>query len=232
MEYILIFFILTACFLKLSFRNMQQSVIFALLCAVFVVWSSRWAVAQSKTQLSELLDNPTAMQNAAVLITAESAICFAFCFRELRARFSAKKRSLTETLLRLYPGLLLFPVLFYLHTQLIFAMPGSNFTLLSHAFAGVVALALPLLSFLVKRLWREREARLEIYFIVCLFVCIVGLIATVNGNTTYSAVKTQVNIKALLLSVGLCILLFLLGVLTSRYKWTFKNRINKNGTDI
>ncbi|MDR2475491.1 MAG: hypothetical protein LBD45_06505 [Bacteroidales bacterium] len=221
---ILILFILTACLLKLSFWQWWQSALFGLLCAAFVAGTTQWAIVQSKTQLADLLNNVGVMQDVAVFITAESALCFAFCFAELRELFGAKKRNRWNSLLRWYPGLLLFPVLFYLQTQLIFAMPGNNFTWLSYVFAGVVLVMLPLLSFLLKHACPEKEVRLEIYFLVGLFVCIIGLITTVNGNTTYSAAKEPLNIKAVLLSLGLFTLFFVAGILLNKIKYKIKSR--------
>ncbi|MDR2563592.1 MAG: hypothetical protein LBC98_06590 [Prevotellaceae bacterium] len=221
---ILILFILTASLLKLSFWKWWQSALFGLLCAGFVVGTAQWAILQSKTQLADFLGNTRVMQDAAVLITAESALCFTFCFAELRELFDAQKRNRWKRLLRWYPGLLLFPVLFYLQTQLIFAMPGTDFTTLSYALAGLVFIMLPMLSFLFKRLCPEKELRLEICFLVGLFVCIIGLITTVNGNTTYSASQEPLNLKAILLSAGLFAALFVLGILGNRFKWILKRK--------
>ncbi|MDR1526429.1 MAG: hypothetical protein LBS46_02020 [Dysgonamonadaceae bacterium] len=229
---ILILFILISTLLKLSFWKPWQTVLFGLLCAVFIIGTCRWAVLQSKTQLADFLGNTKIMQDAAVLITIEAALCFAFCFAELQAMFGVKKERGWKPLLNRYPGLLVFPVLFYLQTQLIFGMPGTGFALLSYLLAAVVFLALPLLSFLLKYLCPERELRLEVYFLVNLFVCITGLITTVNGNTTYSAAKEPVNINAILLSSGLFILFFILGILGNKYKWTFKNNKSKNGNHL
>jgi hypothetical protein len=229
---ILILFILLGSLLKLSFWKGWQAVLFGLLCAVFIVGSCRWAVLQSKTQLFDWLGNTKVMQDAAVLITIDAALGFAFCFAELQALFGVKKERWWKPLLNGYPGLLLFPVLFYLQTELIFGMPGSDFSLLSYLLAAGVLVAFPLLSFLLKRFFPERELRLEVCFLVNLFVCIIGLITTVNGNTTYSAVREPVNIIAVLGSLGLFVLLFILGMLSNKYKWIFKNNKNKNGNHL
>jgi hypothetical protein len=222
MEYIiqiLILFILIACLLKLSFWKFWQVALFGLLCAIFVIITCQLAVLQSKTQLVDFFENVKIRQDAAVLITIESALCIAFCFAELRTMFGIKKEKRWKPLLYWYPGLLVFPVLFYLQTQLIFAMPGSPFTVLSHALAGAVCSVLPLLSFLLKRLCPEKELRLEIYFLVNLFVCLIGLITTVNGNTTYAAVKEPFNIKAILLSFGFFTVFFVAGILLNKIKY-------------
>jgi hypothetical protein len=225
MQYILqtlILFILIATLLKLSFWKFWQVALFGMICAVFIVGTCQWAILQSKTQLTDLLNNVKIMQNAAVLITLESTICFTFCFVELRAMFGIKKEKRWKPLLHWYSGLLIFPILFYLQTQLIFKMSGIDFTILSYSLAAIVAIAIPLLSFLFKRLCSEKELRLEVYFLVNLFVCIIGLITTVNGNATYASVKEPINMKGILLSAGLFVAFFTIGIFGNKYKWIFK----------
>jgi hypothetical protein len=223
---ILILFILISSLLKLSFWKLWQVALCGLGCALFIIGTCRWAILQSKTQLMDFLNNAKIMQDAAVLITIESIIGFAFCFSELRAIFSLKKAKWWKPVLHWYPGLLLFSVLFYLQTQLIFAMPGVDFKALSYTLAATLFVALPLLSYLFKRLCPENELRLEVYFLVNLFVCIIGLISTVNGNTTYSTASESLNLKAIILSLGLFITLFILGILIDKYKLIF-SRNNK-----
>ncbi|MDR0506716.1 MAG: hypothetical protein LBH32_07880 [Dysgonamonadaceae bacterium] len=215
---ILILFILTGSLLKLSFLKFWQAAIFGLLYAVFIVVTCQWAILQSKTQLSDFLNNTKIMQDAAVLITFESAFCFAFCFSGLSEIYGLKKWRWQKLLLRWYPGMLSFPVLFYLQTQLIFAMPGISFTVLSYTFAISLLVILPLLSYMLKYICPEKEFRLEVYFLVNLFICITGLITTVNGNVTYSAVKETINIKAVLLSAGLFLIFFITGILLNKMK--------------
>lgn len=219
-------FIFINCVLKLSFWKPWQAAIFGVICAVLIVWSCQFAIEQSKTQLADYLKNTQIMQDVAVLITIESAICFAFCFAAMREMFG-KKIKCWILPLYWYPSLLIFPVLFYLLTQIIFAMPGTNFTTISYILAGLTLVLLPLLSYLVKLLYPERDLRLEIYFLVSLFVCIIGLITTVNGNVTYAAAEEPINLKALLLSFALFGITFLLGFVWNKIKWVIKQKKNK-----
>ncbi|NDV78958.1 hypothetical protein [Dysgonomonas sp. 511] len=220
---ILMLFILINCILKLSFWKLWQAAIFSLICAVFIIWACQFAILQSKTQIVDYLKNTKIMQDAAVLITIESAICFAFCFAALREMFGKKTKRWIQPLYW-YPSLLIFPVMFYLLTQIIFAMPGTDFTTISYLLAGGVLVGLPALSYLVRYLYPEKELRLEVYFLVSLFVCIIGLITTVNGNVTYAAVEEPVNIKALVLSFILFAGAFLIGFLWNKVKWIFRQK--------
>jgi hypothetical protein len=125
-----------------------------------------------------------------------------------------------------YPGLLIFPVLFYLLTQIIFAMPGTSFTTISYLLAGSVLVGLPALSCLVGYLYPEKELRLEVHFLVSLFVCIIGLITTVDGNVTYAAVKEPLNIKAFILFSTFLAVTFLAGYLWNKIKWRLRQKKN------
>jgi hypothetical protein len=221
---ILMLFIVVNTILKLSFWKWWQTMLFGLLCAVFIVVACQYAVLQSKTQLADYLANKAILQDTAVLITMESVLCVAFCFATLSA-IHRGKRKLGLKILDWYPGLLLFPVLFYLLTQTIYAMPGSDFSTIAQLLAAGIFIAIPLLSFLIKYLYPEKELRLEVHFLVSLFVCIIGLITTVNGNVTYAVAKEPLNVQAIILSIGLFLILFLSGILLNKIKWNIKWRV-------
>ncbi len=219
---ILMLFIAVNTLLKLSFWKWWQSALFGLVCAVFVIVSCQWAIQQSKTQLADYLSNPHVLQNMAVLITIESMLCFAYCFAAFQSIDVSKRKRVALKLLHWYSGLLLFPVLFYLFTQSIYSFPGTDFTYISYILAATAFAAIPLLSYAVKRFYPETALRLEVHFLVGLFVCIIGLITTVNGNVTYAASEEAFSLRAILLSAGLFILMFLLGIFWNKVKWRIK----------
>ena len=68
--------------------------------------------------------------------------------------------------------------------------------------------------------------RLEIHFLASLFVCIIGLLTTVNGDVTYAAVREPMNWKALGFAFGLFLALFLAGVGWGRIKWPLLQRMS------
>ena len=219
---ILIIFIFINCILKLSFWKPWQTVIFGILCGVFIVLAYPYAILESKTQIADYLNNTNILQDAAVFITIDSAICFAFCFVVLLDKLDKKKKTLRW--LYWYPCLLIFPVLYYLLTQVIFAFPGNDFEVTAYISAGVTLVIIPFASQFVKWLCPEKDLRLEVFFLVSLFVCIIGLITTVNGNVTYAATEGPLNVRALVLSIMLFALAFIIGFCWNKWKW----RINKN----
>lgn len=215
---VLILFILLNTILKLSFWRWWQAAFFSAMAGIFVLAVVPYAAGQSKTELAAWLQNPVVMQNVAVLITMESVIIFAFAFMQLRRVLGTRVKKKIQLPLKFYPGLLLFPVLFYLLAQLFFALPGTDFDTVAYVLAGSIFTLLPLLSWGLSKLIPEKDLRLEIQFIVNLFVCIIGLITTVNGETAYAAVSQPLNPKALLLACAGFSALFVAGYLINKFK--------------
>ena len=205
--HILMLFIVINCSFKLSFWKLWQTVIYSLIAGLFVAGTWQYAILQSKTQIADYLQNTEALQNMAFL----------------RGLYGKKNLWWAE-LLRWYPSLLLFPVLFYYLTEAIFRLPGVDFSVTAWSLAGIVVIAIPLLSRLMKYLVPEDDLRLEVHFLVSLFICILGLLTTVNGKTTYAATEEALNWNAIILSIGLFVVLFLIGFAWNKLKWPLLQR--------
>ena len=126
-------------------------------------------------------------------------------------------------LLRWFPGLLIFPVLFSLLVAAIFSLPGMSFPLVAWSLAAVVAAVIPLGRWALKHLLPEREIRLELLFLANALIAILGVIATVNGRTAVAGV-TAVDWPALGSVMSLVAAGGLLGVAVFRIK---QKRMNK-----
>ncbi|MFV0470473.1 MAG: hypothetical protein ACK5L7_00360 [Paludibacteraceae bacterium] len=219
---ILILFILIGTAIKLSFDKWWQSVIVSAVFALFVVLAYPYAIQQSKTQLAHYLGNTAIMQNIAVFVTFDSALMIVFAFMALRELFGKKVKPWLMQILRWFPGFLVFPVLFYLLTQAVFSFSGVDFQTIAYLIAAAVIIVFPLLALGFKWLVPDDEMRYEIHFIVTLFVAIVGLLTTVNGNVTYAAVKQPLDWKALTFAAGIFILMFGSGYVLNKIKWKIK----------
>lgn len=218
---ILMLFIFVNCILKLSFWTWGQTLVFSVLCGVFILAVYPLATLQSKTQLSDFFANLQMMQNTAVLVTLEASVCFAYCFL-ISKKLYGGTLSRWGKVLQWYAGLLVFPVLFVVLTQTIYAFPGIGFKTIAYTLSAAVVIAFPLLRYLFKKLIPEDDFRVEIHFLVSLFVCLLGLIITVNGNVTYAAVDEPFRFDALALSASLFAAAFLIGYAWNKYKWKIK----------
>ena len=227
---LMLFVVINSAF-KLSFWKWWQAALFGLLAAAFTACMYPYAIQQSKTQIADYLQNKEALQDMAIVITLESAVCFSFCVTYLRGMYG-KKNPWWAKALWWYPSLLLFPVLFYCLTELIFACAGVSFSLVAYVMAAVVLAALPLLAKCVAWLVPEPDFRLEVHFLVSLFICMLGLLTTVNGETVYAAVDEPVNWHAVALSVILFAGLFLVGFVWNRFKFWLAQRLRKRKAGI
>lgn len=222
--YVLMLFVTLNTVFKLSFWAWWQQLLFGVLVCAFTVWSLQFAVEQSKTQIADYLQNTAALQNMAILITIESVLCFGYCTTWLRGLYG-KKTVWWARALRWYPGLLFFPVAFCLLTMSLFTWVGNDFGHTAWMVGGACAVALLLLAQAVRYLLPEPDARLEIHYLLSLFVCIIGLLTTVNGETVYAASnEAAFNWQAIGLSAALVVFLFVLGFVWSRLKWRFGRR--------
>lgn len=215
---ILMFFIALNCVMKLTFWKWWQAALFGLLCGAFVVFVLPVATQQSKAQLAAFLADRAIMQDAAVLVTLEASVCLAYCFLVSRKVFGGTM-SRWGKMLQWYPSLLIFPVLFYLLTQAIYAMPGTGFGTIGWVLAAGVAVGLPLLRWFMKWLLPQADFRVEVHFLTSLFVCILGLVATVNGNVVYAPVDQPTDWRMLAVAVLLFAVAFAAGATWNRLKW-------------
>lgn len=228
---ILMLFIAINCTFKLSLWRWWQVGIYGLTIAIFAILAYPYAIQQSKTQIADYLQNKEALQNMAVIITLESAVCFGFCVTYLRGLYG-KKNPWWAKLLWWYPSLLLFPVVFYCLTEAIFTFVGIPFTTIAYVVAAAAFVTILVLSSVVKYLVPEKDLRLEIHFLVSLFVCILGLLTTVNGETVYAAVDEPFNWNAAVLALSLFVALFVVGYVWNQIKypliqkWSKKKKMN------
>ena len=129
---------------------------------------------QSKTQIEAWLANPDLMRDTAVVLSIDVAFLLAYCWGTTKApakpfqqiyvaqnRYSVLLRKLWRGLLAIYPGLLIFPVLFSLEVSTIFFLPGVDFALVAWGLAAIVAVAFVALGFGLEFLLPERELRLN-----------------------------------------------------------------------
>ena len=88
--HILMLFIVINCSFKLSFWKLWQTVIYSLIAGLFVAGTWQYAILQSKTQIADYLQNTEALQNMAIIITLESALCFGYCVAFLRGLYGGR----------------------------------------------------------------------------------------------------------------------------------------------
>ena len=198
--------------LRMTLNGRITAAVWCAAVALFVVLTRDAATAQSKSTIAEWLSQPELMLDTAVWITVDVAFQIGYCL--LAAKLVGGSLDKTDRWLfrvcRLLPGVLIFLVLFALHTEMVFALTGVDFTFIAWSVAGGIMLLFPLLAAALNRLIPEAEIRLELLFMVNLLVAALGIIATVSGRTAavgtnrieWSALADVVVIAAVGLIVG------------------------------
>lgn len=219
---ILMLFVVLATALRLSFSSRGYALVYALLLGGFVYLSSPYAIEQTKTGLAAYIADRSLREYAAIFISLEVALFVGYSFSRLE-RPSSRRGQLLALALAAYPGLLLFPVLFYLQSTLLFALPGVSFSLLAFLLAVTSALAVYGLGRALRWLVPEEELRLEVFFLVQLFTFILGIIASVD-ETVRTAPSSPIAWRGLALSAGIAALGFGLGYLIPRIKQSLRHK--------
>ena len=166
--------------LKLTFLSRWGQLATAIVAGAFVVMSYSSAITQSRTRIAQWLQMPSLMLDTSVLLTVD--VAFQICFCMLAASAVPRER-VALAVCRWVPGIMIFPVLYSLLVEVVFAMPGADFATLGWSVAAAVALATPLLARLVEFAVPERELRLELIYLVGALTLALGIVATVNGRT-------------------------------------------------
>ena len=213
METVVIISMGIVCFnylLKQTYRKWPAVAISSLCAAIFTGLMWRFAIEQSKTQITDWLSEQPLMLDLAVILSVDVILQIAFCMitvRILSTEPLKKWQVFTYKMLRWFPGILIYPVLFSLLVMLVFALPGVSFRLISWSFAGVLLFAIPLFTFVLKSLIPEKDLRIELLFLTNMLLAMLGIISTVNGNTAVEG-QSSVQLASLL---GLILLLAIFG---------------------
>ena len=211
METVVLVMMMLVCFnyiMKQTYRKKYAVVCSAIVCALFMGLMWPYAVEQSKSQIAGWLSDSALMLDVAVILTLEVAVQRAFCVLSAHIQTTVEVKPLTlwiYRILRWFPGVLIFPVLFSLLVSLIFALPGTSFQLVAWSSAAAVFVAIPIATFGVKRLLPEKEIRLEVLFLSNALIAILGVVATVNGRTAVAGIS-EVDLAALAGVCGLVVL--------------------------
>ena len=181
---ILLLFIIVASVLRLSFeRGWIIPTLFAVVAAVFVYLTYPYAIEQTKTGLAAYIADRSLREYAAIFISLDVALIVAYSFSRL-SRPRGRWGRMIAFLLRLYPGVLIFPVLF---------------------------------------LRPEAEQRVEVLFLVELFVFILGIIASVDETIRMAPTESPIQWSGLVLTLGIGLLCFAVGYFAPRIRRSLKH---------
>lgn len=174
--------------LKLTFLKPWHLLVITAIYALFIGLSWEYAIQQSNNEIDKWLENQQLMLDTSVILTLEVIWQMAYCLLAGKLLYGETVRKRTiwiYRILRFFPGILIFPVLFYMLVEIIYLFPNADFALVAWGFAGVVLIFIPLGTYLLNLLLPEKNIKLEILFLCSALVLILGIVATVNGTTNF-----------------------------------------------
>ncbi len=213
---VLMFLVMFMTWLKLSFLKAWHIAVISAVCSLFIVLTWRIAIEQSRNEISEWLGNQRLMLDTSVVLTIEVLWQMCFCLLSGKLLYGEKvgrRTNFAYRVLRFFPGVLILPVLFYALIQAVYAFTGVSFSLVAWTMAAFVFLLMPAGTYAIRFLLPEKPLRLEILFLCASMILILGIIATVNGSTTFkgsdqiewAALGTFALIALVCGTVGFCI---------------------------
>ena len=213
---VLMFLVMFMTWLKLSFLKAWHIAVISAVCSLFIVLTWCIAIEQSRNEISEWLGNQRLMLDTSVVLTIEVLWQMCFCLLSGKLLYGEKvgRRTIfAYRVLRFFPGVLILPVLFYALIQAVYAFTGVSFSLVAWTMAAFVFLLMPAGAYAIRFLLPEKPLRLEILFLCASMILILGIIATVNGSTTFkgsdpiewAALGTFALIALVCGTVGFCI---------------------------
>lgn len=202
METVVMVLMIVVCFnylLKQTYRKTYFVLFSALVAALFVGLMWPYAIEQSKTQITDWLNNPDLMRDTAVILSFDIILQMSYCMlaANMMTTGVVKHRTLwLYKFLRWFPGIMVYPVLFSILVATIFSFPGTDFSTISWTLAAIIFVAIPAGAYGLKWLLPEKELRLEILFLCNALIAILGVVSTVNGQTTVAG-QNEVSWMAL-----------------------------------
>lgn len=206
--------------LKLTCHRLAGRIALCAVAALFTGLLWPYAAVQSKTQIASWLMQPQLMLDTSVLLTIDVFMQIAFCVLAIRDwtgnRMTAIERWGYRLLLWI-PGLLIFPVLFSILVEVVFAFPGADFAMLGWSTAAAVfAIFLPG-AWLAKEILPETDLKIELVFLINVIIGALGIVATVNGRTAAAGTNT-VEWWPLTAFMGLVAAGVTAGIIINRYQ--------------
>lgn len=196
METLVILMMILVCFsfvLKQTFHGVREVMTMAVIVLVFTGLMWEVAIDQSRTQISAWLADSALMLDMAVLLSIDVALTMFFCVMHVDLKTSehvSRRRWMTYIFLKYFPGLLIFPVMFSILVMLIFMLPGVSFQVVSWGLGAALFVLVPAMTYGLRWLLPERPIRLEVLFLVEVLLGLMGIIATVNGNTAVAGIDS------------------------------------------
>jgi len=202
-----------------SLSSKKAYLILYILSAVLFVWLSYpFAIEINKMQVEQVIYSRDSVMDISLVVILDFFLAL-FFFWVMIMQWGGKKVKAYLRIPACVPSILGYAGLFYIQLNLYFYNTGADFLKTTIFLSLAIIILYSLLMLLFRKNLPEKEFRLEIFLLLGIVTCILGLIKAGQENIVYAAAEEPLNITALLLSAGLFIFAFTLGYLWNKRKW-------------
>lgn len=192
--------------------------IFGGLCVLFIILMHPMAIAQNKLAVEEALTSREMLTNLSVIVMVDLMLSLGFS-QSVLMKLSGRKLKIGNVILSYIPSVLIFPVLYYLHLNIFFLMPGNNFSLLTASFFLFSFILLVGGSLLFRKYLPETEFRTELTLLISFLLFLLTVCFTVFHPSAMIYTYSQpVDWKSLLLTTGVVVFLFMAGFIYKKWR--------------
>lgn len=171
--------------LKLSCGGRAGILCVSLAASLSLWFMLRYAIELPAGSVIAWLEDRSHRLDLAVLIALEAMLMLTYCLEASRCENEDAPGKFARTFvsaMRLFPGLLIFPVLFYMEHGAVCMLPGKDFALVGGVMAIAPLIIIPGCVTLLKILIPDEGMRYELFASVELLIACVGVACTVGGS--------------------------------------------------
>jgi uncharacterized membrane protein YqjE len=209
------------------FPKKRDIIVFGVVCVLWIVGMHSFAIGQNKLVLERLVSSQSAITDFSILVMFDLLLTLGFS-QSLLKKIAGEKRNWSQKIVGYAPLILIFPVLSYLHVNLFFQFPGHRFGLLTVLFGASILIFIVGGSFLLRKIVREAEIRIELVLLFSLLLFLLTICFTVFHPSSLIYSHSQpIEWRQLILTILVTFVLAVIGLLWQLF---YKKRKNSNKT--
>lgn len=195
--------------------------IYGVVAALFAIAIYPFVINQPVNIISEVLTNHKVVTDGAVLTTIEAVAGVFISILLLDNYFMpVQKQRRYLKVLKMFPGVLVFPAIAYFQLLFFKMNVGVDFTLSAIIYAFILFAAITLVSLFIKSHMSEESLKLELQIMLNLGILVIGLlINSTAADYSLSNAEMVVEWQPLLAIVVIALVLFIIGVYLPKFNF-------------
>ncbi len=188
--------------------------LYSICAAIFAMIIYPYVINLPVNVISELLSNQKIVTDGAVLTTIE-AVCGIFISILLLDNYfmPLQKRKKSLKVLKVLPGILVFPAIAYFELLFFRMNVGVDFTLSATLYALILSISIMLISLFIKSQMNHESLKLELKIMLNLSILIIGLLVNSTvADYNLSNAQTVIEWIPLVTITIIAVILSILGV--------------------